>query len=236
VEKLTWTLARGDERDRDRFTAWLRDDLADAVSTRVRSLSCAHVTVQDGDAYSRSAVATRDGDREVDAVLEIETSDSFTALDGFRSYLASHCAHIQGWRVHPTMIFDVSTAPPLLEPSSATQVMVFLERLDGSTPEHFSRNWYVHAGHLDGEEAESEASRVERARDEDAGFCTRYVQNRVIEPITPTAWVLHGYTQLFLPLLVPEEAAIVPYARDRGEQPFEKWPPRYVQGPELRIA
>src|SRR5450432_2947646 len=38
------------------------------------------------------------------------------------------------------------------------------QRLDGTTPEFYSRNWYVHGGHLDGHEAESDTSRAYQER------------------------------------------------------------------------
>ncbi len=235
MQKCTWTLARHGREDAGAFRSWLLDDLARSVAMLVPSASAAFVTVQDQGAYSRSSVGTSSGDRDVDAVLEVEITDSHVALDEFHSHLRERCASVQGWQVHPTLISDISPPRHPGDASTAPQVLVFLERLDGTSPDHFSRQWYIHAGHLDGEEAESGESRAERAHDEAAGIAMRYIQNRVVEPITPTSWLIHGYTQLFLPMLVPEEFALIPYERHRGEAPFEKWPPRYVQGTEFRL-
>ncbi len=44
------------------------------------------------------------------------------------------------------------------------QMLWINQRLDGTTPEFYNRNWYIHAGHLDGQEAESEESRANRQR------------------------------------------------------------------------
>ena len=107
------------------------------------------------------------------------------------------------------------------EPSAFPNVLCFIERLDGTTPEHFDRNWSIHAGHLDGQEAESEQSIAERRREEESSPGQLYRQNRVVEPVTPTAWVVHGYTQLRFPFLLPP-VGDEPYARVRGEEDFDR--------------
>ncbi|HEX4431668.1 MAG TPA: hypothetical protein VHZ96_20530 [Frankiaceae bacterium] len=208
-------------------------DVGDMAKALVPSAVSLHVTIQDQNAFSGAAVEAGGAVRRVDAVIELTTTESFVPLDEFTAQLGTLADHVQGWRVAPTLIYD-STAPRLLgEPSPSPSILVFVERLDGTSPEHFTRNWYIHAGHLDGQEAESEESRAERRREEAEGP-RLYRQNRVVEPITPTAWLIHGYTQLQMGFSIPE-MPIEPYARVRGEADFDRWPSRILQGPEYRV-
>ena len=94
--------------------------------------------------------------------------------------------------------------PPTGEPFEWPTVFVFVERLDGTTPEFFSRNWYVHASHTDGVEAENDDARAQRAeRERTPG--NYYMQHRILEPIAATPWVAHGYTKLAMPAFIPAE-------------------------------
>ena len=233
MNKHAWTIARSRDSTHAEFGAWVFADLASTVKELIPSARDTRITLQDEDAILNATVPVGREDVAVDAVLEITTANECPPMDPWHEFLVGHCAHVQGWRVKPTVIFDATRALERGEQSDAPNVLVFVQRLDGTTPEHFDTNWYKHAGHADGAEAESEHSREERAREE-AGHGGLYRQNRVLEAVTPTAWVVHGYTQLQLGMLipaVPEE----PYERTRGEEPFDRWPPRMVQGPEHRI-
>jgi hypothetical protein len=233
VDKCVWTLACGRAADRDELQKRLLTDLADAAVTLVERAVSVHVTVQDQTAFSGASVEAGGAVRPVDAVIELTTSEPYVPLDDFTAHLRTLADQVQGWRVKPTLIYD-STEPRLLgEPSPSPSVLVFVERLDGTSPEHFTRNWYIHAGHPDGQEGESEQSRAERRREEAEGP-RLYRQNRVLEPITPTAWLIHGYTQLQMGFSIPE-MPIEPYARVRGEADFDRWPSRILQGPEYRV-
>jgi hypothetical protein len=209
------------------------DVLGAMVADLVPGATDARVTVQDPDAVLNAAVSVDGEDRAVDAVLEVTTELECPPLDPFLAALEQRCAHVQGWRVNPTVIFDATTPLERGQQSPSPHVMVFVQRLDGTTPAHFDENWFKHAGHADGAEAESDDSRAERTREE-AESGGLYRQNRVLEPITPTAWVVHGFTQLQLGFLVPE-VPTESYERTRGEDAFDRWPPRMVQGPEHRI-
>ena len=191
------------------------------------------MTLQPADSYLNAAVPVDGMDVAVDAALEVTTTDECPPLDAWHEYLGSHSAHVQGWRVKPTLIFDATRRLARGERSESPNVLVFVQRLDGTTPEHFDHNWYKHAGHADGAEAESDESRAERAREEEQSGGL-YRQNRVVEPVTPTSWLVHGYTQLHLGFLVPE-VPDEPYERTRGEEAFDRWPPHMVQGPEYRV-
>jgi hypothetical protein len=232
--KCVWTLTHASGDDVSEFRQRLLDELAGVVTKLVPTAAEVYVTLQEQAAYSGALVDAGAGQHPVDAALELLTSEDYVGLDELHAHLRSTCGHVQGWRVKPTLIYDSAAPRSVGEPSLSPNVLVFVERLDGTTPEHFSRNWYIHAGHLDGDEAESEESIAERRREEAEGPGRCYRQNRVLEPITPTAWLLHGYTQLQMGFLVPPVDG-EPYARVRGEEPFDRWPPRILQGFEYRV-
>jgi hypothetical protein len=233
VDKCIWILSCGSAGDGDVLQKRLLTELGDVARALVPSFASLHVTLQDQSAFSNAVVEVDGADRPVDAAIELSTSEAFVRLDEFTTHLRTLARQVQGWRVKPTLIYDSTVPRSVREPSPSPNVLVFVERLDGTTPEHFTRNWYIHAGHRDGEEAESEESLAERRREEAAGPAL-YRQNRVVEPITPTAWLIHGYTQLQLGFAVPE-VPIEPYARVRGEADFDRWPSRIMQGPEYRV-
>jgi hypothetical protein len=234
MDKITWTLMRPPDADTHEFQRFILHELAPAAGRLVPSVAEVRVTLQDPSAYSRAFLDLGDGERSVDAALEVIASDPYVALDEANAYLQAQCGHVQGWRVRPNLIYDASKPVALGEPSAFPNILCFVERLDGTTPEHFDRNWSIHAGHPDGQEAESEESVAERRREEESGPGQLYRQNRVLEPVTPTAWLIHGYTQLQFAFLLPS-VGDEPYARWRGEEPFDRWPPRILQGHEHRI-
>lgn len=234
MDKLIWTLTGETDADVGDFQRFVLDELAPGSGARVPSCTDVRVTLQARDDYSGAFVDPGDGQRAVDAALEVITADAYVPLDDVNEHLRASCGHVQGWRVRPNLIYDASTPVALGEPSAFPNIFCFVERIDGTTPEHFDRNWSVHAGHLDGREEESEHSRAERQREEESQPGQLYRQNRVLEPITPTAWVVHGYTQLQFGFLLPS-VGDEPYERVRGEEEFDRWPPRILQGHEYRV-
>ena len=234
VDKCTWTVAGSCVPSRSALPAQLHDELPAILSTLVPSAVEAHVTVQQRDQYSGANIATSTTSGCVDAVIEVETEEESPPLDDLHAYLRRTWLHVQGWRVKPTLIYDSTIPRTIGESSRSPAQIVFIERLDGTTRAHFDRNWFIHAGHFDGLEAQSEASLAERRREEEQSSDLLYRQNRVIETITPTAWRIDGYAQLQLGFFVPEVGAD-PYPRVRGEAPFDRWPPRILQGYEYRI-
>lgn len=234
MEKCIWTLTGVPKLDPAELSHQLLGELPKTLKELLPAVSEAHVTIQEAAEYSGALVELGGHAERVDAVVEVESADPYSPLDEFHAYLRGRWAHAQGWRVKPTLIYDSTRPRTLGEPSRSPANLVFVERLDGTTPEHFDRNWYIHAGHPDGCETESDASLEERRREEAAAPDRLYRQNRVLEPITPTAWVLHGYTQLQLGFFVPELGPD-PYPRERGEEAFDRWPPRILQGFEYRI-
>jgi hypothetical protein len=235
MDKLIWTLTGEAGADVADFQRFVIEEVAPGAGARVPSCTDVRVTLQTPGEYTGAFVEIGDAERAVDAALEVITDESYVPLDEVHEHLRTSCAHVQGWRVRPNVIYDASAPVGMGEPSAFPNIFCFVERIDGSTPEHFDRNWSIHAGHLDGQEAESEESRAERQREEEAAPGQLYRQNRVLEPVTPTAWVVHGYTQLRFGFLLPG-VGDEPYERVRGEEEFDRWPPRILQGHEYRVA
>ena len=214
-----WTLVRPDGAGIAEFQRYVLDDLAEAAGGLVPGVNSVRVTLQERNAFCGGIVRFGDVDRRVDAVLQITSSDSYVATDPVNSVLSGNCGHVQGWRVHPTTIHDTSVAVPLGTAMPMKQMLWINQRLDGTTPEFYNRNWYIHAGHLDGEEAESDESRANRQRMESREGGAWYIQNRVLEPITPTAWVVNGFADYLTPAFIPGPGrALQPQRGDgRGE-------------------
>jgi hypothetical protein len=233
MEKTVWTLVRPSGAEAEGYEAFLLHDLPSTVSELLPSTEEISVTFQDRSAYRGTTVNASGRERTVDAVVEITTAGAHLPIEDLHDFLLGTSDHVQGWRVHPTTIFDALAPRGRGEPAPFPNLLIFVQRLDGTTPEHFSRNWYIHGGHLDGEELENERTLQERRAREEAGVGRRYVQNRVLEPLTPTAWVVDGYTQLHFPMFVPEIGEKNP--RRPEEAPFERWPPRILQGREHRV-
>ena len=152
------------------------------------------------------------------------------ATDPVNSVLSGNCGHVQGWRVHESTMYDSSTPVPLGEAVPFKQMLWINQRMDGKTPEFYSRNWYIHGGHLDGEEAESESSRAYAARHLEVLPGCWYHQNRVLEPVTPTAWVVHGFADLLGPGFIPGPGERYNPKDGLGEESFDRWPPRRGAG------
>lgn len=234
VNKISWTLARNESEGADEFRARLLAQLAPEVGQRLRGLKSLALTVQNADEFSGALVPVGAASRPADVLVEAVVDDLYVPLDPLHELLEQQVGHFQGWRIRSTVIFDASQPAELGQPSDASAVIAFVERLDGVTPAHFDHNWFVHAGHSDGLEAESPESIAERKREEQVAG-GRYLQNRVVEAVTPTAWLIHGYTQLFFPMFMPPLDEVAPYERVRGEEPFDRWPPRILQGREYRV-
>jgi hypothetical protein len=235
LDKTAWTLARAVGVDDDELRDTVLLQLPASIGELVPAVESLTVTMQQPDEYCGALVPVAAQERPADVLVEVTTCEHHVALDPLREWLGQRFAHVQGWRVKPTVIWDASTVPPLGQPSEQAAIVCFVERLDGTTPEHFDHNWFVHAGHADGQEPASTVSIAERTREEEAMPGGRYVQNRVVEPVTPTAWLVHGYTQLFFPMHLPPVEGTDPYSRVRGEEPFDRWPPRILQGHEYRL-
>jgi hypothetical protein len=176
-----------------------------------------------------------DADHRVDAVVQIISADSYVATDPVNAILAANCGHVQGWRVKPTTIDDASPEVKLGKPSPFVQTLWMNQRIDGVTPEFYSRNWYIHGGHPDGQEAETDESRANRSEMEARGMQRWYIQNRVLEPITPTAWVLNGFADLTFPSFVPSVGERYDPKAGFSEDHFDRWPPRVIQGAAYRV-
>lgn len=163
MEKYAWTVTSILGEGQGHVGSRLVEELGRVAASTVRGAREAYLIVQDSDAYSGGLIDTQAGQRYVDAVVEVITDQDDIRLDPFQTYLQG-MGHIQGWKVKPTVIYDARSPRAIGEASSSPAVLVFVQRLDGTSWEHFSRNWCIHAGHLDGEEAETEQSKKERLK------------------------------------------------------------------------
>lgn len=234
-DKCVWTLVRPDELTITEFHKYLLDDLAKAAGHLLSDATGVYVTLQEPNAFSGASVRVGSRDRRVDAVLQITSSGTYVATDPVNSVLTANCAHIQGWRVRQTSIYNGSDPVPLGTCAPFKQQLWINQRIDGTTPEHYDRNWYIHAGHLDGKESESEESRRISAQWMEANSGCWYIQNRVVEPLTPTVWVVNGFSDLLRTEFLPGPGERYDPKAGLGEESFDKWPPRLVQGYSYRV-
>ena len=56
------------------------------------------------------------------------------------------------------------------------------------------------------------------------------MQNRVLEPLTPTSWVVNGISDYLTDQFLPGPGERYDPKAGRGEESFDRWPPRLVQG------
>ena len=216
--KCSWTLTKPKAAARKEFQEFILHELAGACGKLVPDRSGITVTLQEADTFSNATIKTGSGDRPVDAVLEIAMPCIYGAVAKVSDYLSSHCDYVQGWRITSDLVYDASAPVPLGARSSLPSVLAFIRRLDGTTPEHFERKWSMHA---------------EQAKREGGGANGRYEQNKIVEPITPTAWVVNGYSQLYMRNFIPSIGSHG--AAPKGDDNFEEWPPLIVQGYAYRV-
>jgi len=239
ADKLMWTLVGPSAGQSAEFQRYVLDELAEAAGRLVPGTNSVRVTLQDRHAFCGGLVRIRGEDRRVDAVLQVTSENEYVVTDPVNAVLSGNAGHVQGWRVHPTTIRDTDTVAPLGSPHPFKQLLWINQRMDGKTAEFYSRNWYIHGGHLDGEEAESEETRavIARRAAERGGREGRwYIQNRVLEPITPTAWVVNGFADYLSDGLIPGPGERYNPKEGLGEDSFDRWPPRLVQGDTYRVA
>lgn len=218
ANKCGWTLVRPQGTVQKDFQQSVLHELAGACGALMGEPTGITVTLQEAGVFSSANVRLGSEDRPVDALLEIETSRPYGAVSKINEYLLAHCDHVQGWRVRSTLIFDASVPAAIGGRSSSPIIAAFIRRLDGTTPEHFDRNWLMHA---------------QQAKREGGEAHGRYAQNRVVEPITPTAWVVNGYSQLSIQNFIPGVGARAAARPD--EDRFDEWPPRILQGYAYRV-
>jgi hypothetical protein len=234
-DKLVWTLVRPERTGFTDFQRYVLEDLAQAVGSLVAGTTQVRVTLQERHAFSGALVRIGDTDRRIDAVLQVISADSYVATDPVNAVLLANCGHVQGWRVQPTTMDDSSPEVALGKPSPFVQALWMNQRIDGVTPEFYSRNWYIHGGHPDGLAAETAESRANRKEMEARGMQRWYIQNRVLEPITPTAWVINGFADLTFPSLLPIVGERYDPKAGFSEEHFDRWPPRVIQGAAYRV-
>jgi hypothetical protein len=234
-DKCIWTLVRPEGAPITEFQQYVLEDLGKAAGNLLTDATGVMVTLQEPNAFSGAIVRVGAADRRVDAVLQVTSSGSYVATDTVNAVLSANCGHVQGWRVRQTTIFDESDPVQPVARIPHIQMLWINQRMDGTTPEFYNRNWYIHAGHLDGEEAESEDSRRVHTQRGERTKGHWYIQNRVLEPITPTAWVVNGFSDYLADGFLPGPGERYDPKAGLGEESFDKWPPRLVQGVPYRV-
>lgn len=229
MNKLSWLLTRPDGATRAEFAERLLGAREEVLAI-VPSAQEVAVTIQADNAYGNAEL----GGLPVDALLEITSADEHTETDPINSYLAAISSRIQGWRVHPTPIYDEREPIDAGETWPGAALVIFIQRIDGTSPEHFSSNWYHHAGYPEAHRALPPFSQPKRDRLPEDGPIGLYRQNRLLEITTPTEWVAHGYTQLH-PESLTEVNLQGPYERWRHEEPFDRVGTKVLQGHEHRV-
>jgi len=235
-DKLVWTLVRSDGTGFEEFQQYVLEELAVAAGRLVAGTTQIRVVLQERHAFSGALVKVGATDRRVDAAVQVISTAEYVATDPVNAVLAANCGHVQGWRVQPTTIDDTSPEVPLGQPSPFVQTLWMNQRIDGITPESYSRNWFIHGGHPDGEAAETDESLTNRKEMEARGMQRWYIQNRVLEPITPTAWVINGFADLTFEAPIPVVGERYDPKAGFDEEHFDQWPPRVIQGAAYRLA
>ena len=163
-DKLVWTLVRPEGTGLTDFQQYVVEELAEAVGALVPGTTQVRLTLQERHAFCGALVRMGDTDRRVDAVVQVISANPYVPTDPVNAVLTANCGHVQGWRVKPTTMDDASPGVALGKPSPFVQSLWMNQRIDGVTPEFYSRNWYIHGGHPDGREAETDESRANPRR------------------------------------------------------------------------
>ena len=229
MQKCTWLLLRPTDVDSEAFADVVRD-VGKAAQDLIATANEIHVTPQEPGQIG-STVDRADGEHTIDAVIEVTTAESYVPLDPFTEELRRVSGHFAGWRSHPTLIYDAGPSPPPASPSScracscSSSVLTAPRRSSSAATGTSTRA--------------TPTARRPRTTTPVPGAPSAsapggyYMQHRFLEPIAATPWVAHGYTKLAMPGFVPAEGLALGVREQRrhpGEEPFDRWPARIVQG------
>lgn len=133
--------------------------------------------------------------------------------------------------MEPTVLADNLADPELGERSEYVGGGGIIQRPDGMTRDRFSIEWHIHGAHAKALYAQREAQ------------MRRNIQNRVVEPVTGTIWVIDGYEEASLPIEIFENFPVPPAdqtfestAAGPGETQYYRMPPPLFFGWEYLIA
>lgn len=167
----------------------------------------------------------------LDAIVDVLIPDEAGQLDGVNAALAEATSTCQGWRVEPTILADNLPDPELGHRSEYIGGGGIIQRPDGMTRDRFSIEWHIHGAH-------SKALAAARGRP-----MLRNIQNRVVEPVTGTIWVLDGYEEASLPVEIFENFPVPPpdqtfesVTAGPGETQYFRMPTPLLFGREYLIA
>jgi hypothetical protein len=192
MDKLFYAVTAPLGSSLDEFSDALRTEIGPALARELVVGSRVRVRIRDVPSSEHfgplfAHVLCQDRDIPLDAVLDIAVADDVARLDHVHATLTDASSTCQGWRVVATPYADNVPDP---EPGLLSDYIggaVFIQRVDGMSRDRFSIEWHIHGVH--------EVARA-KAQQRPMG---RYIQNRVIEPVTPTLWVIDGYEEGAVP-------------------------------------
>jgi len=207
--KYVFVLTRPAEQELPDFGDVLRSESGPAIRDDAPGLAGLRIVLREPATAAPDADAV-DG---ADAVVELWVGPDHVPLDSTTKRLESSTSSVQGWRVSEEVVVDALGQDP-----RPVDMFAFIQRLDGTSPEFFATNWRIHG-----------TGAATLAREQSCSW--RYLQNRVLEPVTPTRWVIDGYGSF------RGEGPSLPESDDPahmpGEEPFWRVTSRLMLGREL---
>jgi hypothetical protein len=241
MDKLFYALTAPRGSSLDEFSDALRTEIGPTLARALDVGSRVRVRIRDvassehfGPLFAH--VPCQDREIPLDAVVDIAVPDEVACLDHVHATLTETTSTCQGWRVVATPYADHVPDPEPGLPSDYIGGAVFIQRVDGMSRDRFSIEWHIHGVH--------EVARA-KAQQRTMG---RYIQNRVVEPVTSTFWVIDGYEEGAVPAeaAAARTSAPVPTTTERsfeevaagpGETEFFRMPlVRLFYGTEFLVA
>ena len=237
-DKLMWTLVRPEAPAIAEFQQYVLEDLAVAAGGLVPGVTSVRVTLQEPNTFSGAIVNVGGDDRRVDAVLQI-TSSGFVRGDRPRELGAE-----RELRPRPGMAGPRRRRCTTRAPTCRSGRRVPSSRCCGSTSAWTARRPSSTAG-TGTSTAGTSTARKPRASEprrtaarhlRGADRARWYIQNRVLEPdhadglgrerVRRSSWA---------PASLPGPGERYNPKDGMGEESFDRWPPRVVQGSSYRV-
>lgn len=238
MDKLFWALTAPIGCPLEEFSDGLRTTVGPAVAKELADGTRVRVRMRDDRFSQRLAespwlarVPYRGQRLMLDAILDVVSPEANARLDGVNAVLADATSTCQGWRVDATALADNLPDPALGERSDYVGGGGFIQRPDGMSRDRFSIEWHIHGAHAKAKAAERERPML------------RNIQNRIVEPVTGTIWVLDGYEEAALPAemfetfpVPPPDQSFESTTAGPGETQYFRMPPPLFFGWEYLVA
>jgi hypothetical protein len=249
MDKLVYVVSRPTESSLTEFSAALCGDLGQAVAKELPTGARVRVRLR-GDLFTKlfgsrplyPTVPFGGQEVPVDGVIDVLIPDAASTLglrmdqhklDSAHRVMEDATSTYQGWRVAEVSYANNLGDGCASEDSGFMGGGAFIRRVDGMTSERFSVEWHIHGVHENARRPESHGPR-------------RYIQNRVVEPVTPTSWIIDGYEEALVSVEslntmaqaeppAGEEFSFDSIAAGPGEIPFFRMPCLLLFGYEYPI-